>query len=123
MEDSEILSLHFLSFILSSFWDDTLTKLIIRAEHLRLLHAGFTLVNSSLGRRFHIVGQRNVVRSIIRACVVCRRASAKPQPQLLGQLPLERITPGIVFENVGIDYAGPVYLKLGRVRKPTSVCL
>ncbi len=70
---------------------------------------------------FLIIGQRNVVRSITRACVVCRRTSAKPQPQLLGQLPPERITPGIVFEYVGIDYAGPVHLKLGRVRKPTFV--
>ena len=99
----------------------SLTKLIIRAEHIRLLHAGPTLVSSSLGRRFHIVGQRNAVRSITRACVVCRRTSARPQPQIMGQLPIERVTPGIVFENVGIDYAGPVYIKLGRVRKPTLV--
>jgi hypothetical protein len=39
----------------------------------------------------------------------------------MGQLPLERVTPGLVFERVGVDYAGPVYLKLGHVRKPTIV--
>ena len=39
----------------------------------------------------------------------------------MGQLPLERVTPGIVFEKVGVDYAGPVYLKLGHVRKPTII--
>lgn len=39
----------------------------------------------------------------------------------MGQLPIERITPGIVFESVGIDYAGPLYLKMGRVRKPCMV--
>jgi len=27
----------------------------------------------------------------------------------------------MVFERVGVDYAGPVYLKLGHVRKPTIV--
>ncbi len=98
------------------------TTRVSKAHHSsRVLHAGPTLVNASLGRRFHIIGQRNVVRSITRACVVCRRTSAKPQPQLLGQLPPERITPGIVFEYAGIDYAGPVHLKLGRVRKPTFV--
>jgi len=37
----------------------------------------------------------------------------------MGQLPLQRITPDVVFENVGIDYAGPLYLKRGSVRKPT----
>ncbi len=98
-----------------------LTKLIIETEHVRLLHAGPTLVNSSLSRRFHIVGQRRVTRSLTRACVTCRRTSARPQSQLMGQLPPERVTPGMIFEKVGIDYAGPVQLKLGRVRKPTIV--
>ena len=39
----------------------------------------------------------------------------------MGQLPLARVTPDIVFERVGVDYAGPMYLKLGHVRKPTIV--
>ena len=95
-----------------------LTKLIIRTEHLRLLHAGPTLVSSSLGRRYHIVGQRKTVHTLLRACITCRRVLSKPQPH---QLPIERVTPGIVFESVGIDYAGPLNLKLGRVRKPTMV--
>ena len=57
-----------------------LTKLIIRAGHARLFHAGPTLVSFSLRRRFHIIRICNAVRSITRACVVCRRTSARPQP-------------------------------------------
>lgn len=38
-----------------------LARLIIRAEHLHLLHAGPTLLTSSLGRRFYIVGCRRIV--------------------------------------------------------------
>ena len=34
-----------------------LTKLIIRAEHIRLLHTGPTLVSSSFGRSLHIIRQ------------------------------------------------------------------
>ena len=98
-----------------------LTSLIIRTEHLRLLHAGPTLLSASLSLRYHIVGGRNVVRLITRECVICRRSSAKPQPQMLGQLPIERITPGLVFDTVGVDYAGPVLIKYGRVRKPTVI--
>ena len=100
---------------------DYLTKLIIRAEHIRLLHAGPTLVSASLGRRFHITGQRKSVRTVTRACITCRRMTTQPHNQIMGQLPLERVTPGIIFEQVGVDYAGPVYIKLGRVRKPTIV--
>ena len=39
----------------------------------------------------------------------------------MGQLPVERVTPGSVFDKVGVDYAGPVYTKIGPVRKPTIV--
>ena len=48
---------------------------------------------------------------------MCRRMSTRPKPQL----PTECLTPGLVFENVGVDYAGPVILKQGSVRKPTLV--
>ena len=40
---------------------------------------------------------------------------------MLGQLPIERVTPGPVFDKVGVDYAGPVLIKYGYVRKPTIV--
>ena len=98
-----------------------ITRLVISSEHLRLLHAGPTLVMASLSRRYHIIGNRKAVRSIVRKCIVCRRIAARPQNQLLGQLPPERVTPGSVFENVGVDYAGPFQIKYGSVRKPTIV--
>ena len=39
----------------------------------------------------------------------------------MGQLPLERVTPDIVFGNVGVDYAGPIQIKYGHVCKPAIV--
>ena len=101
--------------------DHTLTKMLIRSEHLRLLHAGATLVMSSLSRRFLIISGRRVVRSTIRQCVTCRRLAAQSETQLMGQLPAERVTPHHIFAEVGVDYAGPLLLKLGKVRKPTLV--
>ena len=98
-----------------------IVKLIIISEHKRLLHAGPTLVISSLGQKFHIIRIRTIARSIIRQCITCRRLSAKPTPPILGQLPLERLTPGTVFERTGVDYAGPIYIKYGHVRKPVIV--
>ena len=98
-----------------------LTKLIIRSEHVRLLHAGPTLLISSLSHRFHVISLRKIVRSITRQCITCKRLSIKPNNQMLDQLPLERVTPGSVFEKVGVDYAGPFQIKYGFVRKPTIV--
>ena len=95
-----------------------ITRLIIRNEHIRLLHAGPTLVFSSLSHRYHIISMRRIIRTVTRQCVTCRKQMARPQPQLLGQLPMERVTPGLVFERVGVDYAGPVYTKSGSTRRP-----
>ena len=39
----------------------------------------------------------------------------------MGQLPPERITPDMVFEHVGFDFAGPLYLKRGSTCKPVIV--
>ena len=72
-----------------------LTKLIIRNEHTRLLHAGPVSVMASLSQRFHVIGARRAVRAITRNCVACRRIAGKPHPQLMGQLPRERLDPGI----------------------------
>ena len=98
-----------------------ITKLLIRCEHIRLLHCGPTLLSSSLNSRVHIIAERRVIRSITRSCVTCRRIAARPQNQMFGQLPCERVTPDIVFNKVGLDYAGPLLLKLGRTRKPVIV--
>ena len=40
---------------------------------------------------------------------------------MMGQLPPERVTPDLVFSRVSVDYAGPLYIKYGYVRKPTVV--
>ncbi len=98
-----------------------LTKLIIPTEHLRLMHAGPTLLLSSLNKRFHIVGARKNVRSVTRQCITCRRHTLKPRDQLLGQLPAERVTPAPPFEKTGVDYAGPFQIKYVHVRKPTVI--
>ena len=94
---------------------------IIHSEHLLLLHAGPTLLVASLSRDYHIFGLRKAARSITCQCVTCRRQAAKPECQLMGQFPMERVSPGIVFENVGVDYAGPILIKYGHVRRPTVV--
>ena len=97
-----------------------LTKLVIRFDHTRLLHAGITLLSSSLNGKYHIVGGRKAICAVTRCCVVCLRQSKKPEPQQMGQLPIERVTPDIVFKN-GVDYAGPIYNNHGYVRKHTIV--
>ena len=95
-----------------------MTKLITRSEHLRLFHAGPTLVAASLARCFHFQGARRIIRSITSECLVCRRTAGKPGSQLFGQLPSDCLNPGPVFNQVDVDYAGPILVKSGSPRKP-----
>lgn len=57
----------------------------------------------------------------------CQRSFAKPAQQLMGDLPAIRTNPSDVFSAVGVDYAGPVYVKSGRgrnfKREPTFLAL
>ena len=99
----------------------SITHLIVRSEHLRLLHAGPTLLMASLNNRYHVLGCHRLVRSITRGCVICRKLTVQPSPQMTGQLPIERLTPGLVFDKIGIDFAGPVQVKYAHVRKPVIV--
>ena len=101
--------------------DNPLVRLIVRTEHVRLLHAGPTLVAASLSRRFCIVRGRRMIRAEIYNCVTCKCVASTPKPQILGQLPMDRINLSPVFERVGVDNAGPtcILTKSGPVRKPT----
>ena len=96
-----------------------ITRLIILSEHRRLLYAGTTLMMSSLTRRFHIIRVRQTVRSATCRCATCCRWSIEPKPQSLGRFPIERLTPGPIFDKTGLDYAGLIHIKYGHVRKPT----
>ena len=85
------------------------------------MHAGPTLVSTSLSRRIRILGGRHVIWNVTSRCITCRKVAAKPKSQIHGQLPADRVNPGSVFDLVGIDYAGPVMVKYGPVRMPKFI--
>ena len=70
------------------------------------------------GTRLHILGARLLARTVCRQCVTCRRAAAKTEAQMMGQLPVQRITPNPPFHISSVDYAGSFTIKKGHTRKP-----
>ena len=38
-----------------------------------------------------------------------------------GKLPAARVTPAPPFSIVGVDFAGPITIRVGKVRKPTKL--
>ena len=51
--------------------------------------------------------RRQTVKSIINKCVVCKKLEGRPA----SQLPRFRLSDEFAFPSIGVDFAGPVYVK------------
>ena len=71
-----------------------------------------------LAHNFHIIGLKRLLWKISRECVKCQRAYARTTKQCIGELPQARTRPARPFSSVGVDFAGPMKLKHGSIRKP-----
>ncbi|RVE43224.1 hypothetical protein evm_012104, partial [Chilo suppressalis] len=87
-----------------------LSVLIFEHEHRRLMHAGPQLLLAAVREQFWVTNGRNLARSIPHKCGICKRFRAKTLQPLMGNLPNQRLTPGIPFETTGVDFAGPFYI-------------
>ncbi|XP_071570688.1 uncharacterized protein [Temnothorax nylanderi] len=96
--------------------DSILSSLVIADAHARTFHGGVQDTLSFIRNNYWIIGGRIVVRSFIIKCVVCTRNRQERAQQVMGQLPVERITPSRPFEHSGVDYAGPFTIKTWRGR-------
>ncbi|XP_076384347.1 uncharacterized protein LOC143262682 [Megalopta genalis] len=96
-----------------------LAVLIIRREHLRLLHAGCQQTLASLHANYWIPSGGRITRKVVRSCMRCFRTKpGAAQPQM-GNLPADRVTPARAFSTCGVDYAGP-FLVVDSERSRTS---
>lgn len=104
-----------------------LTRIIVIDAHLKALHSGPQLTLNLLRRRYWIIGARSLVKKMVHQCLKCFRQNPPSIEQLMGQLPSERVTPDKPFSCSGVDYAGPVTLKLyaGRCKRTCKayICL
>ena len=74
-----------------------------------------------LAANYFVLRARLAVRNVVRYCVICRRRNFKTIQQKMGQLPAARVTPAPPFSIVGVDFAGPITIRVGKVRKPTKL--
>lgn len=87
-----------------------LTRLIFEEEHRKLMHAGPQLLLYSVRERYWVVNGRNIARSVVSKCVLCKRYRGKTVVPMMGNLPKQRLTPSLPFECSGVDFAGPFYI-------------
>ncbi len=98
-----------------------LTKLLLTSLHSVYSHAGPIAMASILASSFVIPNLRNLLKHVSRSCLTCQKAYARPLSHMMGMLPEARTTPAPPFWRTGVDFAGPLTLRLGHTRKPALV--
>lgn len=104
-----------------------LAWLLVDEAHKKTLHGGPTLLLSYLRTKYWIISAKNLVKLYVRKCVVCIRHSANFKNQFMGQLPTCRVTPARAFLHSGVDFAGPINIRVSKGRGNRSykgyICL
>ena len=94
--------------------DHWATGLLIQHVHAEVLaHAGGQHVLSHLLRRYWILKGRRLIRSVLLACVECRRQRGRPMEQQMATIPEFRVPSYRVvpFAHTALDMAGPFRIK------------
>ncbi len=78
---------------------DRLSKLLARQAHVSNMHAGPQALFAILSLGYHIIGFKNLVKGISNQCVSCKKAYAKTNSQVMGQLPVNRVTLTSAFHH------------------------
>lgn len=92
------------------------TTLLIREAHELTLHGGAQMTVAYLRRNYWIINARNTVRNIIHRCIRCYKYSTETRQQLMGNLPTPRTNPSRPFTHTGVDYAGPIQVRVSKGR-------
>ena len=98
-----------------------ISDLIIRHTHETHHHFGRNATLSHIRERYWIVKGRSKVKKMLKDCFVCKRETIKTKHPIMADLPKERVDVGShTFENVGVDYFGPIFVKQNRKTRRTS---
>ena len=91
------------------------TKKLIYQYHINNAHTGLSTTLTLLREKFWITRGIGAVKNVLHKCISCRRRQARPCSQQMASLPIERLSPDKPpFTYVGIDYFGPLQVKLKR---------
>lgn len=94
------------------------SELIIRHYHHLNGHVGTYQVLAEIRQRYWIVNAVSTIKQVLGKCHVCKRQNTKLGEQVIAPLLVVRVSsdshrPVYPFAAVGLDYLGPLYVKIG----------
>ncbi|XP_058449077.1 uncharacterized protein LOC131429043 [Malaya genurostris] len=100
------------------------TTLIVMWYHHKFLHGSRETVINELRQRFHVSYLRTVVRSVTGKCAECKIRNAVPRVPRMSPLPRARLGAFFrPFSFTGLDYFGPITIRVGRCNVKRWVAL
>ena len=104
--------------------DHPLTAMIIKACHEQVLHSGLRATLAQVRSRYWIPKGRQAVKTILGKCFVCKKHEGRSftAPEA-ASLPEFRVRQSLPFSKVGVDFAGPLYIKEGKETKKVYITL
>ena len=99
------------------------TRLIVTSFHRKVLHSGAEHTLNELRQEYWIPKARSTIKWYIQRCAVCKKRRSRPQAPLMGDLPEARFDSQHAFSSVGLDFFGPLHVRVGRKTERRYVLL
>lgn len=96
--------------------DHRLTRLIVKFTHEKYLHPGHQTTRHLISQRYYIPSFGRVVRGVLSSCVRCFRCNPTAQVPMMADLPAARVNQVKSFTKCGVDFGGPFFVTMGRLR-------
>ena len=64
-----------------------------------------------------------MIWKVIKSCLKCQNVRAKPHNTKMSSLPTDRLEVTAPFSNTGVDYFGPITVKILRSRRKRWGCI
>ncbi|XP_008178366.1 uncharacterized protein LOC103307817 [Acyrthosiphon pisum] len=88
------------------------TLIYFMYEHYRQLHVGPQALLATIRDQYWPLNGRNIARSVVNKCVICFKLKPFTFEPVMGDLPKARMQPGRAFVTTGMDFAGPIKIKI-----------
>ena len=99
-------------------------KILIIHLHMKHHHCGQNHLLGVLRQEYWIIKGRSMVRNVVRNCMICKKSRPKLITPKMGNLPSPRVEMSSPpFFNCGIDYFGPITVKILRSKIKRWGCI
>lgn len=98
-------------------------RLFVQHLHNTHYHVGKEQLLSIIRQNYWICKGRRMIWNVIKRCVKCQNVKAKPYSTKMSDLPADRLEKTTPFSNTGVDYFGPITVKILRSRAKRWGCI